>query len=311
MKKLRKLIVGGVLGLLALVAVGLFVVVMLAGSLARRGIEAGATYALGVRTTLASARVGLFSGKFGMSDLNVASPQGFPAPHFLTLGDAAVAVSLTSLTKDTIVVPTFSLDAIDVHLEKKEGKANYQVILDNLKKLSGPPDPSKPQPGDEGKRLIINELTITDVTVHVDVAAFAANPAVQVAGPGKIDVPVKEIKLRNVGRTGEGVGGTGVTIGELSSIIVQAVLAAVVENAGDQLPGDLLKDLTGQLAQLDGLVNIGVEIGGKAVNIAETIGQEAGQAVQGAAKEAEKAVEGIGRELEGILGGGKKKPGGG
>jgi uncharacterized protein involved in outer membrane biogenesis len=312
---MKKILLFGAGTLIVLAVVAVIGIVLLAGSLARAGIEAGATYALGVKTTLGSARVGVFSGQFGMSGLNVANPQGFPASHFLTLGDAGVAVSLTSLTKDIIRVPTFSLDSLDVNLERKGGTANYDVILMNLQKLSGPKDPNAPKPApskDGGKRLVIDELTITNVKVHADV------PGVGDLTGSKVDVPIKEIKLRNVGKTGTGVAGSGVTVGELTSIIVQAVFAAVIENGGNLLPKDMLNDLGGQLKQLDGLVNVGVEVGGKAVDVAKDIGQhaaqvgqEAAKTVEGAAKEAEKTLKGIGEGVGGILGGDKKKKGGG
>lgn len=303
--------------LVVLLVAAVFVVAALAGSLAQRGIEAGATYALGVRTTLGSARVGVLSGTFGMSVLEVANPKGFPAPHFLQLGDADVAVTLASLTKDTIRVPRFSLDALDVHLEGKDGKSNYQVILDNLEKLSGPRDPGAPAPAPKAgeKKLIIDEVTITNVNVHVDLLGLGSGARLgQVTGAqAKVDVPIREIKLHNVGKTGTGVGGTGVTVAELASIIVQAVFAAVLENAGDVLPADVLADITGQLKDLDGLVNVGLEIGGEAVDVAEQIGQQARQAgedVKKTVEEAGKTVEELGKGLEGILGGGKNKGGG-
>lgn len=318
----RFLIIGGV-GLVAVLVILAVVTLALVNFLARKGIEAGATYALGVNTTLGSARIGIFSGEFGMSRLKVANPEGFAAPHFLALGDAGVAVSLASLTKDTIEVPKFALDEIDVHIERKDGKSNYKVILDNLEKLSGKPDPGKPKPApkpaEEGKKLIIRELTIRKVTVHVDMLGVegATGAIGDVTGASaKVTVPIDEIKLKDVGKTGTGVGGSGVTIGELSSIIVQAIMAAVVENGGDLLPKDLLNDIGAQLGDLTGLADVGLEVGGEVVDVAGKFGQEAAKVVEGVAGEAGKAVEELGKGLEGLLGGGggdknkAKKPGG-
>ncbi len=289
----------GVVGILALVVIVVVVALAAINAIARKGVEAGATYALGVKTTLGSASIGVFSGEFGLSRLKVANPEGFTAPHFLSLGDAGVAVSLGSLAKETIDVPRFSLDSIDVHLERKDKRANYQVIMDNLEKLTGPRDPNQPAPKEEGgKKLIVRDLSITNVTVHVDPLAFGPGAAIaEGTGPApRITVPIKQIKLQNVGQTGSGVAGSGVTISQLSSIIVQAVMAATIEEGGGLLPADLLNDLRAQLGDLDGLANVLLQVEGKTLD--EKFGQEAGKAIEKELKEG----------LEGLL---KKKPGGG
>ncbi len=303
---MKRLLLLGVAGVIALLVVLVIVVFIAINMIARRGIEAGATYALGVNTTLGSASIGVFSGEFGMTKLKVSNPQGYGTPHFLALGDADVAVSLGSLMKDTIEVPRFTLDSIDVHLERKDKKANYQVILDNLEKVSGPRDPNAPPPKEEGgKKLIIRDLTISNVTVHADALGV---PGAAVIGDAtgasaRVTIRVPEIKLQNVGQTGSGVGGSGVTISQLSGIIVQAVMAATVESAGDLLPDDVLKDIGAQLGDLDGLAGVPLQVGGKAVNAAERFGQKAAAI----GKEAEKAAKEVKEGLEGLL---KKKPGG-
>lgn len=317
---MKRLLIVGSAVILACVVIAVIVMLLALNSIARRGIEAGATYALGVPTTLGSASIGVFSGEFGMSKLKVSNPEGFGTPHFLSLGDADVAVSLGSLTKDTIDVPRFALDSIDVHLERKDKRSNYQVILDNLEKLSGPADPAKPPPKEGGgKKLIVRDLTIRDVTVHVDALGLPGASTIGDAtgASARVTIPIKEIRLQNVGQTGSGVGGSGVTISQLSGIIVQAVMAATIEEGAGVLPADLLNDLGSQLGDLDGLAHVPMQVGGKAVDAVQKFGQEAskiggeaGKAAGEAAKEAEKKIEEVQKGIDDLLGG-KKKPGGG
>ncbi len=294
MSKLKKLLIILVSVPILLIAIAVVCISLFANTAARKGIEAGATYALQVPTTLQSASVGILSGKFGLSGLKVANVPGYKADKFLSLGEGNVAVSLGSLMKDTIEVPTFSLDTIEVNLEKKDGKANYQVIMDNLAKLSKGGDTSK-KPADQGggKKLIIKELTIRHVVVNADLVAVVGN----------VKIPIDEIKLQNVGQgTGKGMAGSGVTIGELSSLVVQAVLAAAVQNGGGILPADVLGDLKGGLDQLGGLKDVGVQVIGKAGDAAKQLGG----ALEEGAKGLQKAGESIGDQLKGILPGGKK-----
>ena len=132
---MKKILIRSSLALLVLLVVVLLGVYIWIDRLAKMAVERGSTYALGVPTTLDSARVGVFSGQMGMTSLNVANPRNFSAPHFLKLKTGQIDVSLSSLRQDTVVIPLLELKGVDVNLEKKSGQSNYQVILDNLKKL--------------------------------------------------------------------------------------------------------------------------------------------------------------------------------
>ena len=204
-------------------------------AIAKAAVERGSTYALGVNTTVKGAKVKIFDGQFVMQGLNVANPQGYKTDHFLTLGKSDVAVTLTSLRKEVIDLPHLKLNSVDVNLEKQAGKANYQVILDNLKKLESGSKPA--EPGHE-TRFRIKKLTIKDAAVHADTISIAGTSA------PRIDVPLGDITLKNVGDD------KGVTMGELTSLVTKAILAATISKAGDLLPKDLLGDLSGQLSQL-------------------------------------------------------------
>lgn len=292
LKKLLILVV-----ILVLLLVGAVIgVVYYAGSLAKEGIERGGTYALGVPTKVNSVNLGLLSGKLGISGLDIGNPSGFPSPHFLALGTGEVQVGLASLRESTIVIPKFSLDKLDVRLEKKAGKANYTAIMDNLKKVSGDSKPSQPAPsGGAEKKFIVNDLSLTNLTIHVDLLDAPA----ALGGVGKVTVPIDSIKLQNVGQTGSGVAGSGVTMSQLASIIVQAVMQATVEKGGVQLPGDILADLQGQLASLGDLKNLGMNVSTSAAAVVENV-QKVGEDAKKAVDEGKKAVEDAGKQVEDV-----------
>jgi len=307
--KIIKLLLVLVVLLVLLVAIAGVAAFSYVDTIAKRAVEKGGTYALGVDTTLGGADVGIMSGTFAMNDLKVANVAGYPAPHFLTLGDASVAISLESLREPTVVLPKLHLDSIDVRLEKKDGAANYNVILDNLKKVSGgsgdKPAP-QPAPGEE-KKFIITDLSITKVVVHVDVFGAGGAPAALGNALGaltKVTVPIDEIKLQNVGKTGDGVAGSGVTISQLTNIIVQAVLAAAVENGGGLIPADILGDLRGKLASLGDLSKLDLKVLGDAKATVEDLTKtvdEVQKKVEDAAKQGEKAIDDAKKVFEGLI----------
>jgi hypothetical protein len=302
MKKLIKRLFALGFVLVVLVIGGVVLAVMNINSLAKAGIEKGGTYALGTNTTLRSANVGILDGTFSMNGLNVANPPGYKSPAFLSLGSGGVAVSFNTLSKPVVELPKLSLDNLNVALEKSGGKANFNVILDHIKQVAdqagGGGSSSGGSSGGGEKKFVVNELALTNIKISVDL----------IGGPGdltKVNIPIDEIKLTNVGKTGTGVGGTGVTMSQLASIIVEAVLAAAADKGGGILPADILGDLQGGLAGLGDLDNLHMSvaakaqgtierIGGDAVKkVTEKLGGEAGKVVEDATKKVTDLIPGM------------------
>ncbi len=284
-------IILGVVGVLVVLIVLLVAVIAISiDSLAKRGVERGATYALQVPTTLNNADVKFLSGGFAMSGLEVKNPDGFSAPHFLQMNDASVNVSLATLAEDVVELPALTITGIDMYLVKEGGKANYQVIMDNLKRFeSGESEPA--DPAKEGKKFVIRKIEIKDVMVHASVLPLGA--------AGKtVDVEVPEIVLTNVGS-----GGQSVSMAEVFNIVLKAVFATAL-NLGDVLPGDISEGLKGGLSQLGSLSDLGVGVAGSA---AKVLGDLPGGVGEGAGKAVEDAAKGVEEGIKGLFGGDKKK----
>ena len=278
MKKLVKLVLALIM-LLIVVCLGAFFYI---DTIAKAAIEKGSTAALGVQTKLGSAKLKIFDGQLKMSGLDVANPAGFQSKHFLNLKDGDVAVTLGSLTHDVVEVPHLTLADLDVNLEKKAGKSNYQVILDNLKGSETDSSPSSK----EGKRFIIKNLDIKNVKVHLDMLGVGGNLS-------KINVPIDEIKLENVGSDSN----KGVLLKDLTGVIIKAIFAAAIDKGGSLIPADIGGELKNGLAQLQGLEKLAhvKDLGKVAGDIAKPVGELGGKTTDA---------------LGGLLGGdkGKNKP---
>jgi len=262
--------------LVILLVVAVVVVFMSIDAIAKTAIERGSTYALGVQTTLDSADIGILSGEFRMKGLNVANPEGFTSDTFFRLGEGFVAVSLGSLRQDTVELPTLALSGVQMNLEKKGGSSNFGVITDNLKRFESPAGGSaKP-----GKSFIIREIVITDINVTVDLLPIGGTL-------NRIEVPIEQVRLTDVGND-------GLTTAEMTALVIKAIMAAVVANAGD-LPADLVNDLGGALGNLASLKDLGIT---QIVDIKEL------KQAQDVAKSVDDAIKGLGS----LFGG--KKPGG-
>jgi hypothetical protein len=287
---MKKLILFGLGGVIVLVVAAALIAINMIDSIAKRAIETGGTHAMGTTTKVADVDVGLFSGQFAMTGLHVANPAGgFQSPHFLKLGDGSVAVSFRTLRQPTVELPHLKLSNIDVNLEKRNGQTNFGTILESLKQKTGGGG-DKPRPASDEKRFIIHDLDIQNVTVRVDL----------VGGPGavgeltKVTVPIDRIKLSDVGKTGEGVAGSGVTMEELAAIIVKAVLAAATEKGGGLIPADVLNDLQARLAAFGDLDRLKMEVTAAAKGKIEELGKKAEE-------EAKKKLDEVAEKLKGLI----------
>ncbi|MEM8834557.1 MAG: hypothetical protein AAGD00_01940 [Planctomycetota bacterium] len=296
------LLIAGVVGL------GIFAVSQI-DNLAKAAIEQGGTRAMGTQTTVDQVDIGLRAGTFAMSGFGVANPEGFSRTPFLTLADAGVSLDYQSLQgggQDVVItLPTFTMNDVDINLEKDKGDANYTVILNNIKKTSGSGDGGGQQPTpdeQEQPRFIVNEIDIKDVDIRVDMLPIGGDATV-------VTLPIERIQLSDVGSDSD----KGLLARELVTIVVQAILTEAKNKGAGILPAEILSDLEGQLAQLQDLsamgVNISTELGAEAQKMLEGVSGEAQQMVDDAAKQAEQAVEDAKKDAEDAIRG--LLPGGG
>ena len=279
----------------AVLVLGLVVAIFWINTLAKTGIERGATYALGVNTQLDEAKVGIYSGQFAMSGLKVDNPPDFTTPFFMRLKDGEVAVSLGSLTQDQIELPLLALSGIDIYLEYNGKQGNYDVILQNLQNLQTPSSPDQPQPDEpedqapeESKKFVIRQIAIRDINVHADVKIVGDKPT-------QIDLNIPEIRLKDVGSGSEG----GVMLSQLSGVLIKAILEASLKQGGDLLPEAVLGGLGSGLQEIEALGQGVVTQASKAIDDTGKTLDDTGKAVQDVTKK----IEQTGKQLEENLGG--------
>lgn len=263
MKKLLRVVI--VLGILIVLVLG--VGVLFADRAAKVAVEQGGEYALGVRTQLDSANLSPLRGKLSLSELTVANPAGFDQPNFLTLKGADVDVEMSTLLSEEVIVDELVIDGMELTLEKKGGRENYDEILKHLQTLRSKDKKPPETEGASEKKFVIRKVLVRGLVAHVHYPPLAATT-----------VRVPEVRMTNV-------GGEGQTIDVAYSNILQASLASIVQNRAN-LPEELIDGLGAQLAKLgDGVLQIGPGAG-KAL---EEVGKQAG----GALEEAAKGLEGI------------------
>jgi len=298
---IKKLILLAVVAVILIVGGVLVGVYLYMDSLVRDGIVYGTTQATGTPTQLSSARLGLFQGTLDLDNLVIGNPQGFVSEQFLTLSEGGVTVSLGSLRSDHVRVPLITFDGVDIHLERKDQRENFRVILEHMQQLSRQ---SQQAPADQpGKQYTVEKLVIQNTTIHVNGYPMVTRP-----------IQLPPIVLENIG------SGTdrGVVLSQLSGIILREVMNQVMANPGE-LPAALLGSLSGGLEGLSGLGDVGkVQIGQIGESLQNLVSGNAqltdtlkgltgeggaGQVIQDATGQVDRAVGDLQRGLGGLLGG--------
>ena len=265
------------LGLLALVLLAAGAIAFSIDRIASAAIERGARQALGVDTRLGFVHLRLLGGELRVRGLEIANPQGFASAHFLVVGAVEVKASLGSLRSDVVRVPLFLLEGVDVSLERRGRGSNTDAILANLKRFESTRAAGRESaaPGPE-KRFVVSRLVIRDVTAHVEWSQLASQASA-------LDVTLERIELADLG------GERGLTLPELSNVVVKAVLDGV--RGSGQLPVEVARDLAGGLR---GLARLPVVVtGGVLGGAGGVLGGAAGSAVRGVGDAFVRSLEGV------------------
>lgn len=310
---LKKLLVA----LVILLVVAVVAAVLLIDSVARVGIEAAGTYALGTKTTVREASIGLVSGRTAVRGLAVDNPVGYSPAKFVALDEIAVEAGLSSFTGEKIVIDRVALTGLVLEIEKDgSGTLNVQKFSEHLKKATGaggePSGEKPPAPTGESKEAVIRELRLEKMQVNLRNIAGGNG--------GVLEVKLPDLVLRDLSSK----GGVDVLASELSGIVIGAalkgVLAANIEGLGSEVLGGLQGAVEGIGGAITGPLRDAVDKGVteaatalKAVGegVTKSLGEAAGKMLDGAGKAIEGAGksigEGVGNALDGVFGGGKKK----
>ena len=256
--------------LLTIVILVLGAIALSIDRIASRAIERGSRYALGVDTHVGFVHLSPLSGELRVDRLRVANPPGFDGQHFLAFDAFDLKTDLSSLRGDVVRVPLFRLEGVDLSLERKGQRSNTDAIFESLKKFESSPSAKPKSEPEPERRYVVAKLEIRDVTAHVEWNALAAKASA-------LEVHVDGIELTNPG------GARGLTLPELSNVVVKAVLDSVRRS------GKLPVDVAGQLA--GGLRSLSRIPGAAAADVLERAGDVMRDA--GAA---------LGKELGGLLG---------
>lgn len=239
MKKLFKLIVTVIVVLVVLAVAGVVGVAVFADRAVASAVESAGTKTLQVPVEVGDADASILSGSVGLQNLAVANPKGYTGPTLLTLKAVNVRADTGSLLSDEIVMRNMQLTGMEVFVEQKGLQNNLYEVIQPLRQ---PREPT-------GKTLIIDQLTISDIVVHMSLSGI---PGQQ---PQAVDLKIAPITMTDLGR------GERMDTAVLISKVLLAVAQGIAQQSGDILPAETVGEITGVL---DKAIDLGRTIfGGK------------------------------------------------
>jgi hypothetical protein len=196
--------------------------------LVKKAIEAGSAYALGVDTKLGSASLEIGGGSLEMKNLEVTNPAGFTGGNFLSLRRGMFDVDAGSVLDKEVVIDSFIIEGVKLNLEQIDRMGNYQVLLDNIKRLDV--FSSK-----ESQKFLIGLIALRDthVTGSLDLLGKKLEKS----------FTLEDFSLRSVGSD------NGTKICEVTATMAKALISKALAAGSGLLPegfGNNLGDLKDQ-----------------------------------------------------------------
>jgi hypothetical protein len=239
MKKLKKILLGIGIGLLALIVITVIVAGFFLGSIVKTGMETVGPKIIQVSIKVDSVGLSALTGSAKIKGLVIGNPEGYKTPQAISVGLATVGVNPFSVFSDKIVVRSARVEATEITFEGNPfGKNNLRRIMDNIDaiaKSSGPAATNAPAQaaGNKSARKIeVDDFLITGAKVHVSLTGM---------GGKEMTLPLPDIHLTDLGKGSGGLTATDLTrrvLGAITTATLKTVASAVTgigkgaENAG-------------------------------------------------------------------------------
>lgn len=183
--------------------------------LVKKAVVAGSGYALGVETDLGSAALDIGGGSLTLNKFTIDNPEGFAGNEFMSMRRGVVEVKGGSVLKDEVVVDSLIIDGIALNLEQIDRKGNFQVLLDNIKRLDTSSSKST-------QKFRIGLIAVRDVQVNGSLSLLG--------NKREKSFTLDNFSLRDVG------GDNGATISQVTAIVVKALVSKALASGSGMLP---------------------------------------------------------------------------
>ncbi len=196
---MKKLLIGGILLVIAVVGL-VFLTFSNLGPIIKKTVNTMGPKIAKTDVSVADVSLSIFSGEAEIKDFFLGNPNGFSSDQAMTIGSVYVDIDEKTITQNPIVINKIQIVAPQITYEKISGSDNFQTLLKNIKSSAAAADKKEDQTaaGDTqqaGRKIIINDVIVTDGTVNLTMAAVAGKT---------VSAPLPDIHLTDIGREKQG-----------------------------------------------------------------------------------------------------------
>ena len=204
-------------------------------------------------------------------------------------------VSSGSVFSDRIEVKEITLESIHLNLIERVGGSNLGTILDHADDDSSDDDSASKDSSSDGddQKFIIDLVSVKDIEITV-----AIEPVTSERQPTKLTI--NQIVVRDIGRKENGV-----TLDQVTSILVKSIVGSAAKAAPGQIPSLLLTTMEGGLSSLTHL-----DLGGVKIDLGTGLADLLGgvdKATQVGGKAVGDTIKDVGKGIESLIGNSKQK----
>lgn len=239
---MKKILIFGVILLVAVVGVGVYVVMSQLDSVVKTAVEQIGSDATGTQVTLQGVEISPTDGHGALRGFRMTNPKGFAEGDAFKFDEISLTIDVTSVFSDPVVIKEIVIDKPEVTYAIGKSSTNVDEIQKNVNDYAGAQESGSGGGGggSEGPKIVIENLYMRDGTVTVSAPGITDE---------KVSAPLPDIHL-----TGIGAEGNGATPAEVASQTMTAVVAsakqavksvdldAVLKGAGE-MAGEAQKEL--------------------------------------------------------------------
>ena len=184
-------------------------------ALIKRAIERFGPDLTGVSVKVAGVKLEPLDGRGAIRGLEIGNPQGYRAPHALSLAEMRLAVDPASLTADVVHIREITLEAPGITYERGPGGDNLTAIQKHIesalpKSEAGRGDGKAERQAKE-RRFIVDRVEVRKARVSYG---------------GSLNVDVPDLTLRDLGKKSGGATAAQITRAGWTAVTRQALAAA-------------------------------------------------------------------------------------
>lgn len=223
----------GVVVFLAIVIGGVVYVMGSLDSIVKAAVESYGSEITQADVSLRQVKIEPVNGEGALRGLTVGNPKGFKSESAFRLGEVSIALDISTVTEDTIVIKKILIAGPEITYELGQGGDNLRALQKNVDAYaaqfsSGENGKTGGDDSGSGPKLVIEDLRIEGGKIDAVIPGLG--------GEKKLSAVLPSIHLTNIGKSSGGAS-PGEVVKKIMSAVTKGAVGAVAALNVDAVKG--------------------------------------------------------------------------